>query len=467
MDGRLSTHDDLHLLLVPPVREDVATCPMPGLAQWHQSLWNNWSPILRKVAGTTELDQPESSLPHHILRARHLGKKPVVIQFRPPHQVYPWPEAPLVTASHWDQGMVPCRPLFNDVRWNWSLTLPLVQGLLAASPLTRDAWSEGGFSGHTLLMPLGEEGKVTAASKVGDDGFVAHRLPVGPGGSPEVLEIWQEGAHIPRGITKKTYFWARKTYHHQIKERMPGWLNQSMLGSWKWVRKQFKKPTPPAWLNPAPLDNPGCVILLRWDPLKDHWAGVRVLAACAQGLQSSQDTALVVRMPDGDGRWQERLNALAKVAERLPAWDGALVAQSDSQIVKPGDCLPRLDWAITWETDLDSALWAVSLKKAGIGIIGTDVSCLHDGDGAFPGHQVATTMIPCTFEGTTDKVLESWRPHPRVESLCRAIAHAAQQTNSSVKHGGASPADGAPLVHRLGQFLSNLANQQSSGRMAA
>lgn len=212
-------------------------------------------------------------------------------------------------------------------------------------------------------MPLGEEGKVSAASKAREDGFVAHRLPVGPGGSPEVLEIWQEGAHVPRGITKKTYFWARKTYHHQIKERMPGWLNQSMLGSWKWIRKQFKKPTPPAWLNPAPMDNPGCVILLRWDPLKDHWAGVRVLAACAQGLQSSQDTALVVRMPDGDGRWQERLNALAKVAERLPAWDGALVAQSESQIVEPGDCLPRLDWAITWETDLTSALWAGSLKK--------------------------------------------------------------------------------------------------------
>ena len=467
MDGRLTTIEDLHLLLVPPVREDAEAGPMPELARWHQQLWTNWKPILRQVAPTTELDQPESSLPHHITRVRRQGKKPVVIQFRPPHQVYPWPDAPLVTASHWDQAKVPCRPLFQDVRWNWSLTLPYVQGLLAASPLTRDAWAEGGFNGQTFLMPLAGETNPLATSGSTADGFIAHRLPLGPGGPPDVREIWQEGAYVPRGVTKKAYFWARKTYHHQIKERMPGWLNQSMLGTWKWVRKQFKKPSQPAWLNPAPMDNPSCVILLRWDPLKDHWAGVRVLSACAQGLSGTEDVALVVRMPDRDGKWQQRLNSLAKVAERLPAWNGALLAQSESQASVPSDCLPRLDWAITWETDLDSALWAGSLKRAGIGIIGTDVSCLHAGDGAFPGHQVATTMIPCAFEGVEDKVLESMRPHPRVESLMRAVSNAVEQTQTGGHGLTIGSVESASIAKHVGQFLASLANTGNQGQAAA
>ena len=467
MDGPLNTNGDLHLLLVPPVREELGCiAPMPKLSEWHRQLWSMWSPVLRKVAPTTELDQPESSLPHHIQRVRKQGKNPVVIQFRPPHQVYPWPEAPLVTASHWDHGTVPCRALFKDVRWNWSLTLPFVQGLLTASPLTRDAWNEGGFTGQTFFMGLGNEGAKMAAGN-SSESMLAHRLPVGPGGCPDVQEIWQEEAQEPRGLTKRTYFWARKTYHHQIKEKMPGWINRSALGGWKWVRKQFKKPTAPAWMHPAPMDNPACVIVVRWDPLSDHWAGVRVLAACAKGLSASHDTALVVRMPEGDGRWSQRLNELSKVAERLPSWHGALLAQSDQSIHNPGDCLPRLDWAITWETDLNSSLWAESLKQSGVGVIGTDASCMHHDPMEFPGLQVATTQIPCSFQGVEDKLLESWRPHPRVESLSKAVSSAVSTTLAGNTPSFGKSSDLNAALPRLGQFLKNLAQQQATGRMVA
>lgn len=192
-----------------------------------------------------------------------------------------------------------------------------------------------------------------------------------------------------------------------------------------------------------------------------------MLSACAQGLSGTEDVALVVRMPDRDGKWQQRLNSLAKVAERLPAWNGALLAQSESQASVPSDCLPRLDWAITWETHLDSALWAGSLKRAGIGIIGTDVSCLHAGDGAFPGHQVATTMIPCAFEGVEDKVLESMRPHPRVESLMRAVCNAVEQTQTGGHGLTIGSLESASISKHVGQFLASLANPGNQGQAAA
>ena len=464
MDGPLSHRNDLGLVLVPPVS---GTGQMPFLDKWHEQLWNAWSPLLRSIGTVVELDHPESSLPHHINRLKRQGKKPVVVQFRPPHQVYPWPEAPLVMASFWDQGQVPRRPLFLDVRWNWSLTLPFVQGLLTSSSLTRDAWIRGGFSGECLIIPLSPD-TVPVSLSAERDGFVAHRLPVGPSEPPVPMEIWQEEPLAPRGVTRRSYFWARRTYHHQVKERMPTWLDKSLLGSWKWVRKQFRKPSPPCWMHPSPLDNPSCVVTMRWDPLIDHGAGLRVLAACAWGLAKFDDTALVVRMPNDDGRWQERLTALARLAERLPSWAGALLAQADSRMPSIGDCLPRLDWAIAWETSLEAAQWVESMRQAGVGIIGTEAGTLADSAAGFPGLLVDSTMLPCSFPGVKDKVLESFRPHPTVESLSANVALAAATTLSG-KAPLFAPRIQTPEVTRehLGRFLQKLYHRHSAGRLAA
>lgn len=454
MDGRSITKSDLHLILVPPTRTEAGPGEKP-LADWHGQLWNLWSPILKKIAPTLELDQPQSSLPHQVQRLRRLGKAPVVIQFRPPHQVYPWHEAPLVVATHWGHGSIPKRPLFNDVRWNWGLTLPYIQGLLTCSQLTREAWEGGGFSGETLFLPAGSllQGMPKGTSR---ESITAHRLPVGPPAAPEVRELWQEVAEAPRGLAKKSYFWMRKTYHHQIKDRVPGWLNRSVLGSWKWVRRRLRGGSAPAWLHPAPLDNPACVIALRWDPLEDYQAGKRILAAVAQGLEGTRDTALVVRMPEKDGKWRERLLSLANLAEHLPTWNGALLAQSDSGNKNPGDCLPRLDWAITWETGLEGAQWAEHLRCSGVGLIGTDASCFPSDSEEFPGFRVSDTEVPSYFPGVEDKLLESWRPQPRAESLRQAVAQAAQATLAGKApsfDAGLNPED---VANQIGHFLRNL-----------